>query len=217
MLLPGNRAARVWLGLVLVYLLFFFWYTSFGGPLTSEEISHFSRVVEQNVGDDPERTAVWKQFMETDTGDDFGMISVLDLKETPAPVQQIEPGESSEEVLARYTEPFFGQAIRSAAHPVLAGSAATSAIDIWGIEGATDWSEGAVVRWRSRRDFMQFLESMREDSSHSSIHDFKIAALEKTIAYPLDPWFHFGDPRIVLALGFAVIGLAVQAFSRRGR
>ena len=48
-----------------------------------------------------------------------------------------------------------------------------------------------------------------------AFYAFKIAAIEKTIAYPLDPWFHLGDPRLVFALVFAVIGLSVQAFSRR--
>ena len=42
------------------------------------------------------------------------------------------------------------------------------------------------------------------------IHEYKIAALEKTIAFPLDPWLQLGDPRLVLALVFAVVGQAVS-------
>ncbi len=215
MSLPGNIATRVWLVLVLVYSAFFSWYTSFGGPLTSDEIARYRGVVEEMSDGDPERIAVWQHFMQTDTGDDFGMISVVDLNETPTLIEGVEPGESSEEVLAKYTEPFFGQVVRSAAHPVLVGSAAAPAIDIWGIEGASDWGQGVIVRWRSRRDLLKFLEVIRDESGDSSIHDFRIAAIEKTIAYPLDPWFHLGDPRLLLALVFAVIGLSVQASSRR--
>ena len=97
-------------------------------------------------------------------------------------------------------------------HPALRGSAAAPAIDIWGIEGASDWKQGVVVRWRSRRDILKFMETMGDEAGdNSTIHDFKIAAIEKTIAYPLDPWFHLGDPRLVIALVFAVIGLSVQA------
>ena len=212
---PGNLAARVWLVLFLIYIAFFSWYTSFEGPLTSEEIAHYLGVVEELSDGDPERIAVWQHFMQTDTGDDFGMISVVDLRETPTPIEGVEPGESSEEVLAEYTEPFFGRVMRSGAHPVLVDWAAAPAIDIWGIEGASDWSQGVIVRWRSRRDILKFAESMRDEAGDSNIHDFKIAAIEKTIAYPLDPWFHLGDPRLVFALVFAVIGLSVQAFSRR--
>ena len=45
-------------------------------------------------------------------------------------------------------------------------------------------------------------------------HEFKVAAIEKTIAFPLDPWFQLGDPRLVLALLFLVIGFACQALRR---
>ena len=44
----------------------------------------------------------------------------------------------------------------------------------------------------------------------TNIHDFKIAAIAKTIAYPLDPWFQLGDPRLVLALLLIIVGLASQ-------
>ncbi len=215
MSLPGNIATRVWLVLFLLYVAFFSWYTSFAGPLSSEEIVHYRGLVEEISDGDSERIAVWQHFMETDTGDDFAMISVVDLSETPTPIEGVEPGESSDEVLAKYTEPFFGRVVRSAAHPVLVGWAAAPAIDIWGIEGASDWSQGVVVRWRSRRDILEFMETLLDEAGDSSIHDFKIAAIEKTIAYPLDPWFQLGDPRFAFALVFAVIGLSVQASSRR--
>ena len=42
--------------------------------------------------------------------------------------------------------------------------------------------------------------------------------MRKTIAFPIDPWFHLGDPRIVLALLFGLIGCAVSwREARRGR
>lgn len=45
-------------------------------------------------------------------------------------------------------------------------------------------------------------------------HEFKIAALKKTFAFPVDSWFHFGDPRLLLALIFLVIGFATSALRR---
>ena len=201
----------------LVYLAFFCWYTSFRGPLTPEEIVHYRAVVADLSDDDPERIAAFQRFMETDTGDDFGMISFVDLKQTPTLIEGVEPGESSEAVLDKYADPFFSRVVMLAAHPSLVGRAAAPAIDSWGIEGASDWNDGIVVRWRSRRDFMQFVELMRDESNENDIHAFKVAAMEKTIAYPLDPWFHLGDPRLLLALVFAVIGLSVSPASlRRG-
>ncbi len=109
--------------------------------------------------------------------------------------------------------PFLGRAALSAAHPVLMGFAAAPAIDLWGIEGADHWDRGGLVRYRSRRDLMKQGEAITEEGG-DDVHAFKVAAIEKTIAYPLDPWFQLGDPRFVFALAFAVIGLSVKAFSK---
>jgi len=54
-------------------------------------------------------------------------------------------------------------------------------------------------------------------ASTLDIHDYKIAAMEKTIAFPVDPWFQLGDPRLLLALVFLVIGLSVQLRSAMRR
>lgn len=206
-------STRVWLVLAVAYGAFFYWYTPFGGPLRDDEIAHYTRVIEA-AADSPERVAVWVEFMGTDSGNDFVMLNAIDLRETPTPGPGIEPGATSEEVLARYTMPFLGLALRSAAHPVLMGRAAAPAIDIWGIEGAHEWSQGGLVRYRSRRDLLEQVEAIAAADA-AGIHDFKIAAIEKTIAYPLDPWFHLGDPRLVLGLVLLVFGLAWQCFSNR--
>jgi hypothetical protein len=128
-------------------------------------------------------------------------------------MEGVSPDETAADVLARYTAPFLGAAIRSAAHPILYGNAAAPALDLWGIDGAERWSNGGLVRYRSRRDLMdQVVRTSRLD-----IHEFKIAAMEKTIAYPLDPWWHLGDPRLLLALVLGCIGFGLQARGARGR
>ena len=149
--------------------------------------------------------------MRSDTGNDFAMLNAIDFRETAAPVEGLESGASGQEALARYSQPFLARALRAAAHPVMMGSAAAGAMDIWGLDGAEDWDQGALVRYRSRRDMMDQVVALAESSAAGNdIHRFKIAGLEKTIAYPLDPWFHLGDPRLVLLLVFLVVGLALE-------
>ena len=82
MLVPS----RVWTVLAVLYAAFFSWYTSFGGPLAPKEIDHYIEVLKER-GSDPERLAVWKRFMETDTGDDFAMLNAIDLHDTPLEVE----------------------------------------------------------------------------------------------------------------------------------
>lgn len=204
----------VWAVLAAIYLAFFAWYTSFAGPLTPEEIEHYTEVLRE-AGAPPERLERWITFMEGDTGDDFAMLNVIHMRDVPTPGPGIEPGESSEEVLAKYTRPFLGHALLSAAHPVMLGSAAAPALDLWGIEDADAWSSGGLVRYRSRRDVLEQVAAMRDLGP--DIHAFKIAAMEQTIAFPLDPWFQAGDPRLLLALLLLVAGLAVQLAAGRRR
>ena len=196
---------RSWGVLVVVYAGFFSWYTSFGGPLTDDEINGYLEVLRE-AGASDERLAAWQRFMASDTGDDFVMLNAIALREVPLPAPGVELGESSAAVLARYTEPFLGAALKSAAHPVMFGTAAGPAMDVWGIQGAEEWTNGGLVRYRSRRDLMEQVAF----ASSLAIHEYKIAAMEKTIAYPLDPWWQLGDPRLLLGLTFVIIGLALQ-------
>ena len=125
-------------------------------------------------------------------------------------VEGVPPGESSEQMLARYTQPFLGKALARASHPVMIGTAASDALDLWGIAGAERWAQGGIVRYRSRRDLVELALAALD----SDIHRYKIAAMEKTIAFPLDPWFQLGDPRLMLLLVLAVVGLAGQLRTR---
>jgi len=160
----------------------------------------------EESGDSEVPLETWRHFMETDTGDDFVMWNVALLHDTPEPALGAEPGETSMQVVARYFEPFFERALLRASHPISNGEAASPPIDLWGIDGAGTWDFGTAVRYRSRRDLMEQAVAI----SPSGIHRFKVAAVEKTIAFPLDPWFHLGDPRILLAMGLVIVGLAMH-------
>jgi hypothetical protein len=206
------RARTLWLGLAVLYGAFTGWYTSWAGPLGPDEVdAYIARLAEK--GAKGERLALWRHFLATDTGDDFAMLNAIDLRDTPLEVEGVPLDESSEQMLGRYTEPFLGKALARAAHPVMVGSAASGALDLWGIEGAERWSQGGLVRYRSRRDVVELALTALD----GDIHRYKIAAMEKTIAFPLDPWFQLGDPRLVLALVFAIVGLVGQLRSARTR
>lgn len=201
---------KVWSVLLVLYVAFVYWYTSFQGPLSEAEIESYLAALREAGGSD-ERLALWRGFMESDTGDDFVMLNAVELRERPLALEGVPPDETAADVLARYTGPFLSAAARSATHPVLYGNAAAPALDLWGIDGAERWSNGGLVRYRSRRDLMD--QAVR--TSRLDIHDFKVAAMEKTIAFPLDPWWQLGDPRLLLALAFVCVGFGFQ--SRRAR
>lgn len=202
-----NRTRWIWLVLVGIWAAFFGWYTSFGGPLTKEEIDHYLALVErQEPKPPPDRVARMRKFMEEDTGDDFVMINVIHMYDTPLQVEGVEPGESSADVLAKYMAYMTPALFARACHPVIYGSAANIAMDLMNADGMEEWTTGAGMRYRSRRDLLE----IATNPAFAGAHEFKVAAMAKTIAFPIDPWFQLGDPRLVLGLGLGLIGCALS-------
>ncbi len=200
-----TRTKTLWLGIALIYGAFFGWYTSFSGPITAEEQARYMDYFKQGrYGDDPVFLERMQRFMADDTGDDFVMINVIDLYDTPMQVDGVQPGESSSEVLDKYMAYMTPSLIARASHPVLYGTAAANAMDLMNADGMEQWTTGAGMRYRSRRDMLE----ISTNPEFGDAHIFKIAAMEKTIAFPIDPWFHLGDPRLLLALILSLIGCA---------
>lgn len=202
-----TRTNWVWLVCGIIYAAFFIWYTSFGGPLSEEEIDHYlSKYAERSPPPTPERMASLRRFMEEDTGDDFVMLNVIDMYDVPLQIEGVEPGESSDEVLGKYMAYMNPALLSRASHPVIFGTAAHTAMDLMNAPGMEQWTRGAFMRYRSRRDMLEISSNPRFQGSH----EFKVAAMEKTIAFPLDPWFQLGDPRVVLALFLGLVGCALS-------
>ena len=176
---------KIWIGIVVIYAGFFFWYTDIGGKLDGEEIEFFLEKIEENASAnsvDLIQISFIKRFMEEDTGRQFLMVNNIDMDEDPEDVEGAEPGESAESLLDRYMEHMYSQLLKRACHPIFAGYAIHPSMDIVGIEGAEIWDQAALMRYKSRRAFMEVVTL----PNMLSKHDFKVAALEKTIAYPVE-------------------------------
>ena len=88
------------------------------------------------------------------------------------------------------------------------------ALDLAGIEGADHWSDVGVMRYRSRRDIMEIAANPIFDDKH----DFKMAALDKTIAVPVKTSLNPGDLRFILFLVLFFLVVVVDALVfRRGK
>ncbi len=205
-----TRPAYIWVVLALIYLAFAAWYTNLRGPLTAAEIDVY---IEQMVasGADAKRLARMRAFLEEDTGDDFIMVNAILMRETPLRENGVRPDESSDEVLGRYMAYMWPALLRRACHPVLAGAAVMDAPEVWGIENAERWSSAGMMRYRSRRDLMEIAVT----PEFNGPHEFKIAAIEKTVAFPIEAALQLGDPRLLL--GLICFGLAAALHLLLGR
>ncbi len=191
-----------WLVIVVIYLGFFSWYSSFKAPLSPQEIEYYV----EKVNGTSEELASFRKFMEEDDGDDFVMINIMEIYDTPMQIEGVEPGETTDQVLGKYMEYMFPAMLSRASHPVFRGNAASlRAMDIMNADGMETWTGAAGVRYRSRRDMIE----ISTNPEFAGRHEFKVAALAKTIAFPVAPFSYLGDPRLILALLLGLIGCAV--------
>jgi hypothetical protein len=191
-----------WLVIVVIYLGFFSWYSSFKAPLSPQEIEYYV----EKVNGTSEELASFRKFMEEDDGDDFVMINIMEIYDTPLQIEGVEPGETTDQVLGKYMEYMFPAMLSRASHPVFRGNAASlRAMDIMNADGMETWTGAAGVRYRSRRDMIE----ISTNPEFAGRHEFKVAALAKTIAFPVAHFSYLGDPRLILALLLGLIGCAV--------
>ena len=198
-----------------VYIVFFFWYTDIEGALSQEEIQGFLNKHEQNIIDNrlsPNleelqlRMDFLRRFMEEDSGRQFIMVNNIEMDPDPEDVPGANSGESADELLSRYMEHMWPNLLKRASHPIFGGNAIWQSMDLVGIEGAETWDQMALMRYKSRRAFMEII-------THPNMmdrHDFKVAAMQKTIAYPVEPFAYFSDLRIILGMLMVIIGLSIQ-------
>ena len=147
------------------------------------------------------------------SGRQFLMINNIDMNENPGDVEAAEPGEDAQSLMARYMEHMLPALLARACHPVMIGNAVYPAIDVIGIEGAAVWDQGGVVRYRSRRTFLDIVTN----PVFGGKHHFKTAALEKTIAFPIETGLYLSDLRLLLGLVLLAITALLDALwlSRR--
>lgn len=202
----------LWFVPMFVYVLFTLWYTNLSGPLSEEEIAVFVNQMERNDFA-PAQIVRMRQFMEEDTGRQFLMVNLLDMAPTPRPVEGVPADESSGQVMGRYMEHMFPELLKRASHPIFFGKAVFDSMDIVGIEGAESWTLAALMRYRSRRDLIE----IASNPIFGGKHEFKMAALDKTIAFPVENQLYLSDPRLLLLLVlFAIVSATdILVFGRR--
>jgi len=190
-----KKRSLLWLVPGLFYLLFVGWYTDLRGPLTADEIAVFSEKFRENGGSE-ERVARIREFMQADSGRQFLMVNVIAMNGDPPDVPGAAPGESARQLMDRYMQHMYPALLQRASHPVLIGTAIFSNMDTVGVSGADNWTMGALMRYRSRRSLMEIVTN----PAFMGRHEFKLAALEKTIAYPIEMNLYYSDLRLMLGL-----------------
>ena len=190
-------AVVIWSLALFLYVAFWCWYVGFRKKITPDEVEDIMRHLDSAASWSAKQREHVQDFLANDDGKDFVMVNLLQLKK---------PRAKSREKLAAYQKIFLGALLRKAGHPVMVARAASGNIENIACEQADDWTAAGMIRYRSRRDFMEMLPS----TVGSEHHGLKLDALGKTLAFPCSSWFMFGGPRLVVALAIALLAALLQ-------
>lgn len=186
----------IWSAALILYAIFWLWYVGIRKPLSSVEVDQFINKLREYDNNSEEELMGIKEFFEHDTGKSFVMVNSISLKEQPDLVEGVKQGDSSLKTLIGYHKPFMKMMLKRGGVGIFQGRVAGRSVDVIGIENAEEWKISAINRFRSRRDFAEII-------SHPTFHEkheLKFAALNKSIAYPVDPWFQLGGVPLTVAL-----------------
>lgn len=200
-----------WAIAVLVYLIFFSWYTNLSGPLSEAEIQKYiSKLSEINPTTSAEDIDNFTNFMRQDDGGDFYMVNYLDLNETPPFFEETGSDASSSDLMNFYMEYMYPAMLKRASHPVFFGDVSAKALDHIGAEESKEWDQVGIIRYRSRRDVME----ISNNKIFSERHKFKSAALTKTIAIPVSSPL-IVDLRVIVFMFLMILTLLIDKYRNR--
>jgi len=195
------KASRIWGVAALLYVLFSLWYVGLRGPLTPAEVDRYmEEVAALGEAVTPERAATLRAFLEADDGGEFFMLNLIRLYPGEVSVEGSDEAVPAREMLGRYTGYFMPSLFKRAGHPAFFSRGAGGYVESWGVEPDPGWTAAAAIRYRSRRDMME----LATHPKFGPAHVFKLAAMEKTFAFPARGLVLFG-PRLWVALILALV------------
>ena len=194
-------ALAIAIPLLAVYGLFLVWYGGSGQPLSPAEIDQFMKELGALTTDE----AVLQELQTLIAGDDgkeFVMQNLVRYRPKALYPPGYDYGDDPRAADRRYGKAVIGPLLRNGSLILFIAKRIGTFIEP---EGADAWHYVAMVRYRSRRDFLRFaLETQRDD-----IFVHKWAALEKTHVFPVKPLISLFPVRFIAASALALVGSAL--------
>lgn len=201
--MPGSLLTIV-LPLVAIYVAFLLWYGGRGKPLTREEIDRYLADLRARASASAHpggaRLADVERAVEGDDGREFVMQNLIRYREKALYPPGHDYGDSARAADRRYGRAIIPHLLRYGCVPVFVARRCGS---FYEPEGAEHWDVVAMVRYRSRRDFLRFALAITRDGI--AIH--KWAAIETTQVFPVRPLLSLIFVRAAVGVLLAAIGL----------
>jgi len=199
-----STSLAIGLALAARYLLFLVWYGGRGAPLTQAEIDQALGQLEGGSTHkaDPISLVQLRTVLSNDDGREFVMHNLVRWR-TKALYPPGSPyGDDVRAADTRYGRAIAWPLIKRAGVVMMVARNAGRFID----DGQTlPWTYIAMVRYRSRRDFLRFVV----ETEQRDVFMHKWAAIEHTHVFPVKPMISLFGIRLMagMALGLAAVGL----------
>ena len=184
---------------VTIYFVFLLWYRGLARPLTSEEIEHFINRMKQmsDLESEPENKAlkVFREITANDDGKAFLMVNLMKFKDN-------DPNSEAMKAHKRYSKNVVPQLIRRGSHPIFSSNVQGRFLYE---DDSVDWDQVAIVRYRSRRDFLKFASALADKDAGKD----KWISMEKTHVFPTKGIIQLGSIQLIFALILIIIILAI--------
>jgi hypothetical protein len=202
----SQHVLAIVLPLVFLYLAFWRWYGGHGQPMSPDEIE---AALNQLRSTDPSHDNAAeieevRQLLASDDGKEFVMQNLVRYRTKALYPAGTKFSDDPREADRRYGKSILGDLLRYGNVVIFI---ARKTGDFVRPEGADAWHYVAMVRYRSRRDFVRF--AIRANQADKFMH--KWAAIEKTHVFPVKPLISLFAVRTLVALSLFSIGLILTS------
>lgn len=189
------------LPLAALYVLFLLWYRGSRKPLTRAEVQHYLSQLGAQASDAAGQAhlAEVERLVERDDGREFVMHNVIRYRARALYPPGYDYGDDARAADRRYGKAIVPYLLRYGCVPVFIAARSGRFIEP---EGIDCWDVVAMVRYRSKRDFLRFAVAITRD--RISVH--KWAAIENTQVFPVRPLVSLIFVRGAVGVLLAAIG-----------
>ena len=194
------------LPLAALYIVFLIWYGGNGKPMTADEINAGLRELLATDNSEHGKAAVEdvRQLLASDDGKEFIMQNLVRYRPKALYPPGYQYSDDPREADRRYGKSIVWPLLRNG--NLLLFIARRSG-NFFVPEGADDWHYVAMVRYRSRRDFLRFAF----DANRADKFEHKWAAIEKTHVFPVKPIVSLFAMRTLIGLLLFSLGSILAA------
>ena len=190
--------------LAFVYVGFWMWWGGNGRPMSPQELAGLMHQLEATGTSKDQQHAVEevKALMASDDGKAFVMQNLVRYRAKALYPAGYDYSDDPREADRRYGKSIIWPLLSNGNMVLFVGKKSGEFITP---EGSDAWHYVAIVRYRSRRDFLKF--AIASNQADKFVH--KWAAIEKTHVFPVRPFISLFMVRLTLGLLFLSVALLI--------